>query len=167
VKEIVLVNGGVALVDDEDFATLNRWKWRRNSSGYAKRDRGRSGPGRDILMHRVILSLVDPRIECDHRDGNGLNNQRMNLRACSHAQNGRNKSKHRNGRHRFKGVCFEPNRRGAKKWRGQVWYVDRLYSSPLFLSDVEAAEWYDATATKLHGEFAKTNRSLGLLPITG
>ena len=49
----------------------------------AKRD------GHTILMHRVILGVTDPLVEVDHRDNDGLNNRRFNLRACTHQQNHR------------------------------------------------------------------------------
>lgn len=42
---------------------------------------------RTVIMHRMILGLTDPDIEADHRDNDGLNNQRENLRPCSHREN--------------------------------------------------------------------------------
>lgn len=44
---------------------------------------------RSVFMHRVILGLTDPLIEVDHRDNDGLNNQRLNLRPCTHQENHR------------------------------------------------------------------------------
>jgi len=45
----------------------------------------------EIVMHRVIAGLdrFDPR-EVDHKDGNGLNNTRNNLRIYSRQQNAQN-----------------------------------------------------------------------------
>lgn len=40
-----------------------------------------------VLMHRFVLGLTDPEVEADHRDNNGLNNRRLNLRACTHQEN--------------------------------------------------------------------------------
>ena len=42
---------------------------------------------RTVMMHRLILGLTDPEIEADHRDNDGLNNQRYNLRRCTHLEN--------------------------------------------------------------------------------
>lgn len=39
------------------------------------------------MMHRWIMGVTDPEIEVDHRDNDGLNNQRYNLRPCTHLQN--------------------------------------------------------------------------------
>lgn len=60
----------------------NKLKW------YALGKRWATGVGnRTVMMHRFILGLTDPLIEADHRDNDGLNNRRMNLRECSHVDN--------------------------------------------------------------------------------
>lgn len=174
-KTIKLRNGGTARVDDSDYEYLKLKGWSRSSGGYAYRSETRGGVKRQIFMHRVILGLGewDEGVEGDHVDGDGLNNQRSNLRACTHLQNSKNRAKNRNGRHSSKGVSHEPNRRGAKKWRGQIWIRDatsprgRLLASPLFMTEADAAEWYDAQAVKHHGEFSRTNRRSRLLPQKG
>lgn len=42
---------------------------------------------RTVMMHRVILGLTDPMIEAHHRDNDGLNNRRDNLKECDHLEN--------------------------------------------------------------------------------
>lgn len=44
---------------------------------------------RNILMHRIIMGAADPLVEIDHRDNDGLNNKRSNLRPCTHQENHR------------------------------------------------------------------------------
>lgn len=61
--------------------------------------------GRGIRMHRFILGIADPRVQVDHDDRDGLNNQRYNLRTCTNAQNQVNKPKVRlSDTSRYKGV---------------------------------------------------------------
>ena len=57
-KEITLTRGYVALVDDEDYEELNKFKWYANGKMYAERHR-KNENGRDIIvsMHREILKL--------------------------------------------------------------------------------------------------------------
>src|ERR1043165_2122866 len=86
-REIPLTQGYVALVDDCDYEWLSQWKWcahvaKGGRTAYAFRAKG-------IAMHRVIMNAPEG-MDVDHRDHNGLNNTRANLRICTHAENQRN-----------------------------------------------------------------------------
>jgi hypothetical protein len=100
-----------------------------------------------VKMHQVIVGYKRP----DHIDGNGLNNQKHNLRPATHAQNSRNKGKHK-GTSKYKGVCKTPY-----KWRARI-YVD---GKSKFLGDkdleIDAAKLYDEAAVKYFGKFARLN----------
>jgi hypothetical protein len=90
-KTITLTQGQVTLVDDEDYLALSKFVWlpsKAKDTCYAKRLERSKKATRTFWMHRVILGLSseDPR-EVDHKDRDGLNNQRSNLRAVSHCQN--------------------------------------------------------------------------------
>ena len=50
-KEIQLTQGKVALVDDEDFEELSKFKWYISSNGYAKRDSQNKGIKKRFRMH--------------------------------------------------------------------------------------------------------------------
>lgn len=90
-KRIPLTQGQYAIVDDEDFEWLSKWKWhvlRIDRTLYAARCRQKAdGPGSGrILMHRVILCPAEG-MEIDHVNGNGLDNRHPNLRAVTPAIN--------------------------------------------------------------------------------
>jgi hypothetical protein len=157
VKEIPLSRGLVALVDDEDFDALNAFRWHaitagKNSSYYAAR-RERGGK-RVLLMHREILKPEDESLKVDHIDGDRLNNRRCNLRLATQGQNKANtrKSWAKSG---FKGVY---PLRGLFKVMVAGKYVCYCKTAE------EAAMAYDAAALAKWGEFAATNKALGLLP---
>ena len=85
-KEILLTQGQVAIVDDEDYKRISQWKWsyRRNPrSHYGYAYRGMNG--HHISMHRLIMNAPDD-LEVDHIDRNGLNNCRFNLRLATRSQ---------------------------------------------------------------------------------
>jgi hypothetical protein len=147
VKEIPLVNGrGVAIVDDEDFDLLSQHRW------YLKKGKRTSYAltyiaGRGKYMHRLLRPEVHI---VDHKDGNGLNNQKENFRACTSGQNQTN-SAPRFGR-RFKGVYRE---------RGQFYAAirrdGRLRRLGSYATEEEAARRYDQAALIAWGEFARLN----------
>lgn len=103
-------------------------------------------------MHREILGLKKGEIG-DHKDGDGLNNQRSNLRKCTHSENLRN-AKKRRGSHssHYKGVT-----RCRNKWRAVIKVDQKKYSLGNFTTEKEAALAYNVAATKYFGCFAYLN----------
>lgn len=103
--EITLNNGGSTLIDDADLAAVLEWRWYRKKEGktnvyYAYRvERPR------IKLHRFLLNAPEG-IKVDHRDGNGLNNQRSNLRFCDDSQNCQNHAIQKNNTSGVTGVCW-------------------------------------------------------------
>jgi hypothetical protein len=142
-----------AQVDDEDFEELSTYRW-FYCAGYAARSAPRPRfRGSTIKMHGHILKAV-PGQEIDHIDGDPLNNQRNNLRFCSHQENIRNQAPQRVPRKsRFKGV--------SKVYRKWVAYIKPTKSKMLYLGlfDCEncAAAAYNLAAKKYFGEFARLN----------
>lgn len=157
-KQIPLSQGLFALVDDEDFEYLNQFKWHARKSRdtfYASRNLKISKNNRKtIQMHRVILGTTDTKIQGDHIDGNGLNNQKSNLREATHEQNRRNTKSYKNGVSKYKGVSY---RKDSKKWRSIINFNKKVIRLGYFSSEIEAAKAYDVKAKELFGEFAWLN----------
>lgn len=146
-RTIELVNGrGVVLVDAGDYESLSRHRWQM-MHGYA----GRKVKGATVLMHREILGLTDRATKVDHKNHNGLDNRRSNLRPCSHSENMRNSRIRRNKIHsRYKGVS---RYKSTGRW---VAFLRGRYLGS-FSSEIEAARTYDAAAIEQYGEFAHPN----------
>lgn len=161
-KTIPLSKGKFALVDDEDWEWLSQWKWHASESKrirlpsmwYARRQEGHAGPV--VYMHREICirSGKSPSSLFDHRDRNGLNNRRANLRECSKSQNGANQRKRPRTRSIFKGAHWY-KRLGM--WHAVLTCDGVHHSLGYFNNDEEAARAYDAAAKIYFGEFAKLN----------
>lgn len=151
---IPLTQGKSAIVDDQDFDWLSQWKWtaQKHSHGfYAMRHDG----GRLVLMHRLINGTPEG-IGTDHRDGDGLNNQRANLRTATQLQNMMNRRGKRGGTSRFKGVWADPNARNRKLWRSGIRLNGRMKYLGRFATEEQAAAAYARAAAEHFGEFART-----------
>ena len=105
-------------------------------------------------MHREILGITDPKINVDHLDGDGLNNQRSNLRVCTDSQNGANRGKQKNNKSGYKGVHWNKK---TKKWAAQIQYHKKVLNLGYYSDIIEAAKAYDKKALELFGEFARLN----------
>lgn len=155
-KTIPLTQGKFALVDDEDFEQLNRFRWycqKHGRSFRAMRTARISGKRTTILMHRQILNAKTEQ-EIDHQDRNDLNNRKENLRFCTPQQNCANARKIINCSSQYKGVSWY---KLYKKWYSTIQYNYKTIHLGLFDSEVEAAKTYDRKAKELFGEFACVN----------
>ncbi len=91
------------IVSECDFEILNKLKWHKNKTGYAK---GNTTPG---LIHRYIyqeimnIDLTTKNI-IDHINGDRLDNRRENLRITNHSENARNHKKQENVTSKYNGV---------------------------------------------------------------
>ena len=145
-KQIPLGKSGkFALVDDADFDWLSQLKWRDSCNGYA------SSGVKSIKMHRLIMQTPKG-MHTDHIDGNGLNNQRSNLRICTQSQNGMNRGAQINSTSGNKGVF----KRG-KRWKSQIKVGKKIKYLGYFASKTEAAIAYNKAALEHFGEFARLN----------
>lgn len=155
-REIQLTQGKHTVVDDRDFDWLNQWKWylfKVNGHEYAMRKTSRNSDGgrKTILMHRLIMD-TPPELETDHRDNNGLNNQRFNLRNCTECQNRLNRVA--NGKSKYLGVSWVDSGRYIVARITHNGIVNNLGS---FTTEELAAQAYDKKAIEYFGEYAHLN----------
>ena len=147
--------GQYALVDDCDKWVLNlRWAGKRGRSGiiYAIVSQWKGGLNTQLL-HRLILGLKPGDPNVDHKDGNGLNNLRNNLRLATQSQNCMNRQKTW-GISKYKGVSWDKD---VNKWRSHIAKNGSQICLGRYISEIEAAEAYDKKAIELFGEFARLN----------
>jgi len=166
-RTLPLSKGLVAVVDDEDYPRLARYKWHvveRGNLRHAMRT-VKIGGKRTVYMHREIVGAKTGE-EVDHANGNGLDKRRCYLRRCTHRENGRHRrlpSQRKTSR--FHGVCWNKSR---CRWRVVICAGEpdasgrarQLYVGT-FRDEIEAATAYDAAAKTHFGPFAVLNFPAG------
>lgn len=150
-KTISLTQGMETAVDDQDYDSLSQFKWRyqkrEGKPGYACRTIQLNGKVGAVMMHRQILGNPAGLV-IDHKDGNGLNNQRLNLRPCTHAQNMANRSLHKNNTTGVSGVHRHKNGFMVKFKKDNRWFYFGVFKD---LGEAIAVR--NNARPTVHGEF--------------
>lgn len=155
IRYIPLTLGKITIVDAGDYEWLNSFAWQAmlsRGAWYASRLLWEDGKCKRIKMHQAILSTIDGSVP-DHKNGNGLDNRRDNLRPATRSQNCGNRRTVVN-KSGFKGVSWASK---DKKWRARIGVSGKALFLGTFATADEAAHAYDAAALKHFGEFARLN----------
>lgn len=157
--------GRVARVDDGDYDLVMQYRWhviervrpgRRTHGPYAAAGIWDGERNRHILMHKLLTGYP----QTDHRNHDGLDNQRHNLRPATDPQNHANERKPlayggKPTSSRFKGVCWSKRER---KWQARIRVGNgKRLDLGMFKSEIDAARAYDEAALTAHGEYAYLN----------
>jgi hypothetical protein len=162
--EIPLTRGLVALIDDEDLDLVcwhnwHAWINKRSRSFYACTNLGHgTGNQYKVQLHRFIMGFPD--VGIDHKNGNGLDCQKENLRLATHVENCRNKGKQANNTSGFKGVCryvYWGQKKVTVRWLAYIEFGGRQKRKGGFRTAIAAALAYDTWAIEIFGEFARLN----------
>lgn len=152
---VPLTQGKFALIDEEDAERVLKHRWHAildKRKWYAGTDIGEAGRLRTVRLHRFILDAPDG-VLVDHRDGDGLNCVRDNLRLANHKQNAHNRQPYANGTG-LKGVTFSKTK-GC--WTAQIGADGHQQHLGQYATSQAAALAYDRAARGAYGEFAWLN----------
>lgn len=156
-RTITLSQGKVAIVDASDFDWLNQWKWHAHRAGIkwcaARGVAAPNGKRSILLMHRAVMSAPKG-VSVDHINHDPLDNRRANLRLCTHAENCKNRTSHKDASSQYVGVCWYASR---GKWMARLHNNGKAVFLGYFEHEKDAAMAYDAAARTHFGEFANPN----------
>ncbi len=159
-KKIKLTQNQYALIDNEDFELISKYKWhfrKDRRQGYAiaqdifykdKKKRKR------IRMHNLIMGVDNLGI-VDHINGNKLDNRKSNLRFATFQQQATNRPMLKHNTSGYKGVI-----KGSKnRWRAIISINNKKIALGSFKTKKSASIIYNRAARILFGEFANIKKS--------
>ncbi len=150
-------SSSVALIDEVDADVVLRLNWYLSSSGagpwgYALAKPYIDGVQPSIWMHRLILGATKGQY-VDHRNHEGLDNRRFNIRLCTQSQNNAN-ARSKRGQSGFRGVY---RTQSGRPWVAKVQVDNKIITIGRFDDKACAALAYDDAAIRFFGEFATLN----------
>lgn len=146
------------LVDDEDYNFLINYSWwiRYNSNKTIKYAATTisfgEDKGKNMQLHCMLIPNSNPNLQIDHKDGDGLNNQRGNLQLITPSQNQAKKKTQLNNTSGYRGVSFDKK---SNKWVAQIVCKGVKQYLGAFHTKEKAAKVYNKAAFEAFGEFAK------------
>lgn len=163
ITEIHLTGGAICLIDTDDYELVQDYRWYAHCNGdccYArtsfalpsvdgKRQRGR------IMMHRLLVPGED---FLDHKNHNGLDNRRQNIRKATQGQNAFNRIKiKRSNQHPHlaptslhRGVSFCQSR---QNWTAMIQVEGKYVHLGSYVSEEEAWEARQQGERKYYPDF--------------
>jgi hypothetical protein len=105
------------------------------------------------IAERMHLNIKDKKV--DHKDRNGLNNQRSNLRIATDSQSNSNQGKRKNNTSGYTGVTEDKRR---NKWVANIRVKGKQSFLGIFTNKKDAARAYNEAAIKCRGPFAVLNK---------
>ena len=160
-KKIHLKGNEYAIVDDEDFPYLNRFKWTCNNKGteggklYAMMNKQRGNKCNGIAMHELVINLENADA-ISFKNGNTLDYRKENLIAVDKAlmMQRSTKRRMRNASSEYKGLTY---RKRKDLWEVRISKDKVIHFVGSFKSEVTAAQAYNEKARELYGELAYQN----------
>jgi hypothetical protein len=142
-----------AIVDPEDYQKLSQYPWLLLEGESKKYYAGCLENRKIVYMHRVIMNAPKGKI-VDHRNREGLDNTKRNLRLATHSQNCCNRTRTKSGSSKYRGVRY---RKKERKWEASICYNGIYKYLGIFDNEEDAARAYDEAAKTYHREFAVLN----------
>lgn len=153
------------LFDDSDYELISKYKWylvHEKGNLYVRAYFKDGEKYKCKRMHRLVMGVdgIDkPHI--DHKNGNGLDNRKINLRKATIAENTRNVGINSRNTTGYKGVSFYTVGNHSGEYVVRIRCNGKKYFGGYFKTPIDAAIKYNELAKKYHGEFAYLNKIYG------
>ncbi len=155
-RVIRLTRGKVTTVDASDYESLMKFKWYARRDGgkwYAARGQRMNGKSTTVYMHRTLMRPTAG-MQVDHRDGDGLNNTRLNIRLATSSQNHCNQRLSRRNTSGYKGIWWHKRDR---LWAATIRVARKRIHLGYFKEKDNAYKAYCEASKKYHGEYGRVS----------
>jgi hypothetical protein len=172
---IPLTRGYCAIVDDDVRGEVEKHHWhatntKKNPTWYARTTIHAGKEQTHLRMHRFIMAIylgrpIEKNEQVDHKNRNGLDNRRENLRLATPSQNHANQRRICPKTSIYKGVYWNKSR---CKWGAHIKVNQVGKGLGFFECEKDAAMVYNSAAIHFFGEFAYVNNVPGgVVPYRG
>ena len=151
---VPLTKGHVALIDEDDVERVSKYNWYSMKGKHTHYGAVKFAE-LSTTLHRFVLGAEKDQ-KVDHKNGDGLDNRKANLRFCSYGQNNANSRKVAKCASIYKGVTFDDT--ASFKWKARLYKDGKQKVLGRFATEQEAALAYNRAAVEVYGEFAKVNQ---------
>lgn len=155
VAYIELTRGDEAVIDAADVPVVEGYRWQTRKAPHTSYALAKAPPGSattHTAMHRLLLDAPRGKV-VDHKDGDGLNNRRENIRLCDPKDNAKNRIESK-GKSGLRGVSWHTK---GQCWYARIRYNGKSISLGLFAQKEDAHRAYIEASKRWHGEFAGVN----------
>lgn len=156
-RELALRNGGVTLVDADDYDWLNKFKWQMLTTPqgrhYVQRSVKVAGKVHSQFLHRLIMDAPKGMV-VDHVNNDGLDNRRSNLRVTTQSRNLMKQTPRKTSTSQYRGVSLY---KYTGRWTAKARVDGREYPLGYFGTEEEAARAYDRLVYDLTHDLAFLN----------
>lgn len=157
-KKLLLSQGFEALIDDEDFDRVSRFRWHVNGNRnyrYATRMVGKNPQKSLSLANFILKSVSSRRCIVYYKNSNTLDCQKENLTLAERSKaHTRSKKTSKLCSSVFKGVSWSSK---CKKWHVFLQHNRKRIWLGQYDRELDAAKAYNTAALKYHGEEAFQN----------
>ncbi len=146
----------IAYIDKDDYKLVSQYRWSLSIIRGIPKYLQSNSNGNHIRLHTLLVG----KLMVDHKNNNGLDNRRENLRIANQCQNRINTPKRSNNSTGYKGVYIANKNRktvNAKSFWCYICINKKRVGGGLFKTAKEAAIKYNELALQYHGEFANLN----------
>lgn len=149
---ILLTKEKTTILDKEDWEKFSKYKWRLLYKYAVRSKRIAKNKYINVFLHKEILGAKQGQI-VDHKNGDGLDNRRSNLRFATISQNKYNQKIYKSNTSGYKGVSQKNG-----KYQARITHNKKRIYLGLFNTAKEAGIAYNKAAKKYHKEFARLNK---------
>ena len=155
VAYVPLTQGYEAIIDADDVPLVSGFNWyalrKRNAIYVGRKQRNSNNQQDTVYLHRIIAD-VPVGFVVDHKDTDGLNNRRCNLRIATHQENMRNQKMSQKNTSGYKGVSWH---KASRMWQAQIKTDGRVIPLGRFFDPEAAHAAYQVASVKYHGQFGR------------